>query len=230
MEINLTQIWRHLKPKIWIVALSAVLGAVIAFVYTSFFVTPMYVSTGKMYVYNNDRQNSQISVGDINASQQLVKTYIAIMQSDNVMQKVAQEVNLGYSAGQIRSMFSASEIEETEIFKISVRCSNPEHAQKITDAILNVAPEPIKNTVKAGTVEIVDRASYPSAPSSPNVQRETAIGFILGALLSAGVIVLLHLLDRRVHSEEDLSGSYTLPILGIIPDMEKDSDAKEEIK
>ncbi len=227
MEINLKQIWRYMRPRIWIVAIAAVLGAVFMFVYTSLFVTPMYVSTGKMYVYNNDRQSAQISAGDLNASQQLVKTYIAIMQSDSVMKKVAEEVDLGYSAGQIRGMFSASEIKETEIFKISVRCANPEHAQKIADAILRVAPEPIIKTVKAGTVEIVDRASYPSAPSSPNITRETMLGFIIGAFLSAAAIILIQMLDRRIHSEEEIIGTYKLPILGIIPDISEESVEKE---
>lgn len=220
MEINLKQVWDFVKPRAWMIALCAVLGAVIAFVYTSFFVTPMYISTAKVYVYNNDRQNMQISAGDLNASQQLIKTYIAIMQSDNVMQKVADEVNLGYSAGQIRSMFSASEVNETEIFKISIRNPNPEHAQKIVAAILKVSPEPIKRTVKAGSVEIVDGASLPKTPASPNVPKSVVIGFLLGAILCAGVLVLFNVLDRRIHSDEDISDMYAFPILGIIPEID----------
>ncbi len=228
MEINLKQVWRFVRQHILIVVLSAVLGAGISAVYTSIFVTPMYVSTAKVYVYNNDRQNSQISAGDLNASQQLIKTYIAIMQSDGVMQEVAKAVDLGYSAGQIRSMFSASAVNETEIFKISIRCANPQHAQKIANAILDVAPKPIKDTVKAGSVEIIDRASLPSHPSSPNLPAEIMKGFLIGAFLSLAVLCLINVLDRRVHSDEDLVNVYTLPVLGIIPDINEESQVSKE--
>ncbi len=231
MEINLGKIWQFVKPRSWLIALCAVAGALICFIYTSFFVTPMYVSTAKMYVYNNDRQNAQISAGDLSASQQLITTYIAIMQSDSVMQQVAKEVNLGYSASQIRSMFSASAVNETEIFKISIRCSNPEHAQKITNAILKIAPEPIKNTVKAGSVEIVDLASLPTSPSSPNVTAEVLKGFILGAVICLGVLVAINFLDRRIHSDEEITSTYTIPVLGIIPEIvDTENSSKEATK
>lgn len=229
MEININKIWQFIKPHSWIVALCAVLGALLLFIYSSFFVTPMYVSTAKMYVYNNDRPNAQISAGDLSASQQLITTYIAIMQSDSVMQQVAKEVNLGYSASQIRSMFSASPINETEIFKISIRCSNPEHAQKIANAILKIAPDPIKNTVKAGSVEIVDPATLPAYPSSPNVKAEVLKGFIGGAVLSLGVLVAINFLDRRIHNDEDITDSYKLPVLGIIPEINDTLLSSEEV-
>lgn len=228
MEINLGKIWKFVKPRSWIVALCAVLGALLLFIYSSFFVTPMYVSTAKMYVYNNDRQNAQISAGDLSASQQLITTYIAIMQSDSVMQQVAKEVDLGYSAMEIRSMFSASAINETEIFKISIRCSNPEHAQKIANAILKIAPDPIKNTVKAGSVEIVDHATLPLSPSSPNITAEILKGFVGGAALSLGVLVAINFLDRRIHNDEDITDNYSIPVLGVIPEINDPVLSSEE--
>ena len=226
MEINLSKIWQFVKPRSWLVVLCAILGAVSCFIYSSLFVTPMYVSTAKMYVYNNDRQSMQISAADLSASQQLIKTYIAIMQSDSVMQDVSKEVNLGYSASQIRSMFSASAVNETEIFKISIRCSNPQHAQKIANAILKIAPEPIKNTVKAGSVEIIDSASLPKNPSSPNITTDTIKGFILGALICLGVLVAIHFLDRRIHSDEDITSAYDVPVLGVIPEINDTNTSK----
>lgn len=219
MELDLKQLWNVIRPKIWIIVACALAGAILLGVYSSFFVTPMYVSTAKLYVFNNDRQNAQISQNDLDASKQLVKTYIAIMQSDRVMQNVAKSVGLGYSAGNIRSMFSARQIDETEIFEISIRNADPAHAQKIANAILKEAPTPIIETVKAGSVQIVDSASLPKNPSSPNVRSEIIKGFLIGAFLSMAVIVAIHLLDRRIHSEEDINANYTIPVLGILPEI-----------
>lgn len=222
MELDLKQLWNVIRPKIWLIVACALAGAILLGVYSSFFVTPMYVSTAKLYVFNNDRQNAQISQTDLEASKQLVKTYIAIMQSDRVMQNVAKSVGLGYSAGNIRSMFSARQIDETEIFEISIRNADPAHAQKIANAILKEAPTPIIETVKAGSVQIVDRASLPKNPSSPNVRNEIIKGFLIGAVLSMAAIVAIHLLDRRIHSEEDINANYTIPVLGILPQITAD--------
>ena len=230
MEINLSKIWKFIRPRLWLVALCSILGALSCFVYSSLFVTPMYVSTATMYVYNNDRQSMQISAADLSASQQLIATYITLIQSDSVMQDVAKEVNLGYSASQIKSMFSASQVNETEIFKIYIRCSNPQHAQKIATAILKIAPDPIINTVKAGSVEIIDSASLPKNPSSPNVTSDTIKGFLAGAVLCLGVLIVMNLLDRRIHSDEDITESYKVPVLGVIPLINDSSNtSKEEI-
>lgn len=219
MELDLKQLWNVIRPKLWIIIAAALACAVALGIRSAFFVTPMYVSSAKMYVYNNDRVNAQISQNDLDASKQLVKTYIAIMQSDRVMQNVAKSVDLGYSAGNIRSMFSARQIDETEIFEISIRNPNPVHAQKIANAILKEAPDPIKETVKAGSVEIVDNASLPKDPSSPNVRNDIIKGFLIGAVLSVAVIIAIHLLDRRIHGEEDIIASYTIPVLGILPEI-----------
>ena len=227
MELDLKQLWNVIRPRLWIIAAVSILCAILMGVYASFFVTPMYVSTAKMYVYNNDRQNSQISQNDLDASKQLVKTYIEIMKSDRVMQNVASSVNLGYSASNIRAMFSAKQIDETEIFEISIRNSNPLHAQKIANAILVESPEPIMKTAKAGLVEIVDDASLPKNPSSPNVKAEVVKGFLVGAFLCVVVIVAIHLLDRRIHDEEYIIVAYTIPVLGVLPQVELESEKTE---
>ena len=144
--------------------------------------------------------------------------------------KRGKKINLGYSASQIKAMFSASAVNETEIFKISIRCSNPEHAQRIVDAIIEIAPAYIKNTVKAGSVEIIDAASLPKSPSYPNVATDTIKGFLAGAVLCLGVLVAINFLDRRIHSDDDITESYNIPLLGIIPEIQSTSVSKEVAK
>jgi capsular polysaccharide biosynthesis protein len=71
-------------------------------------------------------------------------------------------------------------------------------------------------------VQIVDRASLPKNPSSPNVRNEIIKGFLIGAVLSMAAIVAIHLLDRRIHNAEDINANYTIPVLGILPKITAD--------
>jgi succinoglycan biosynthesis transport protein ExoP len=69
----------------------------------------------------------------------------------------------------------------------------------------------------ARSTEIVSRATPPAAPVSPRPLRNAAVGFVLAALLSAGIILLLNRFDRRVQEPEELEGLIGAPLLATIP-------------
>ena len=60
-------------------------------------------------------------------------------------------------------------------------------------------------------------ATPPSAPSSPKVTRNTALGLLIGLLLGLGVAFLRQRLDRRMKTVEDLEQFYGLPLLAAVP-------------
>ncbi|NLV69310.1 MAG: polysaccharide export protein, partial [Clostridiales bacterium] len=52
---------------------------------------------------------------------------------------------------------------------------------------------------------------------TPNVKLNTAIGFLLGLILSVLLVLLLDMLDVTIRSEEDLTKLVDIPVLGVIP-------------
>lgn len=75
----------------------------------------------------------------------------------------------------------------------------------------------IVESLQDGDVEVVQRASAPSAPFSPRPARNTALGFGLGLLLGVGLALLFAALDRRLRSTESVESAFERPILGAIP-------------
>ena len=173
-EISLQEIAGILLHCLWLIAGATIMGALIAFLLTKAFITPQYAASASLYVYNTDNRES-ITQSDITTSQKLVETYIVIMQSDAVLNQVAEESALGYSAKEIKEMFSASAINNTEVFQIVIKNPNPEHAQLLANTFLKVAPSEIIRVVKAGSVETVDEAALPTSPVSPNTVRNTCL-------------------------------------------------------
>ena len=53
---------------------------------------------------------------------------------------------------------------------------------------------------------------------SPNILKNTAVGFLLGLLLAAAFVVIRELTDKRVRSESDLEEQFGIPVIGTIPD------------
>ena len=221
-EITLQEIFSILWKKVWWIILAVLVGGLVAFGLSAFVLKPTYTSRISMYVNSNTNTNQEIMVAnlnDINASQKLVGTYIEILKSDNVLSKVAEDIDFLYTPAQIRSMMTANSVNGTELLEVKVTTQNAEEAALIANTIAEVAPQEIIRVVKAGSVEIVDEAVPAQQPTSPNILLNTLIGIMLGGVVSVLGILIAAMLDNRICSEEDLKKNYDIPVLGTIPDL-----------
>jgi succinoglycan biosynthesis transport protein ExoP len=69
-----------------------------------------------------------------------------------------------------------------------------------------------------GGVQIAQRASVPTAPTSPRTKRNTLIGGALGLVVGLGIAFLLEYLDRRIREPEELEEIFDAPLLGVVPE------------
>ncbi|OJU08448.1 MAG: hypothetical protein BGN88_11345 [Clostridiales bacterium 43-6] len=212
--------------RLWLIVAMALIGGVISFAYSQYVIQKKYTSSVTLYVYNQSNlQATTLTANDFALSAKLVETYLVILKSNQVLDAVSARIKtlgLNYSSSQIRSMIKAAAVLDTEVFEVSVSSTDKEHAKTIADAISVVAPPEIIRVVKAGSVEIVDKAVVPTSHSTPNVTQNTILGIILGIALSAGLVFLLELMNTSVKSKEDLVEMYKLPVLMVIPSLNFD--------
>lgn len=162
-----------------------------------------------------------ISGGNLSTSQQLVTTYINIAQSNRVMEKAAKELEYDYSAGQLRGMISAAQINGTEIFAIYVTGPIPEETARIADAMAQVVLTEISTLIEGSSAWVLDSARVPSSLFSPDYRRNAMLGGVVGILCVTAVLTVIFLLDVRIKDEEELSATFDLPVLGSIPKFEQ---------
>ena len=218
MELDLKKTISVLFAKIWLIVTVTAVSGVLFLITNLFFVTPMYTSQALLYVSNmSERKSSIVTTSDVTVSRELVDTFVVILNSRTVLDKVAEQSGLDYSSTQIKNMISAQSVSSTEVFKISVTHSNPVEAQIIADTILKVAPGEIKRVMNAGAVSIIDYATLPLSPSSPNIPKNTILGALLGAMLTVFVILLTQVFGTRIKDEFTLVENFDLPIIGMIP-------------
>jgi len=216
-ELDLRQVAVILWRKLWVIVVFMLLCGGLAFSISNWLITPMYSASVSMYVYNDNRTDRDITSSDLATSQKLVDTYIVILKSNTVLSRVSHELGNEYSPDSIRKMLSASSINNTEAFNITITHPDPWAAEKIVNTIARISPSEISRVVKAGVVEVIDYATTPQYPSYPSINKNTLIGALAGTAAAILLIMLLAMLDTVVHSEEDLTEVFEIPILGVIP-------------
>ncbi len=222
VEIDLQKLLVAYLRKAWIIAIFVVAAALIGWYWTANFVTPMYESKITVYVNSTkaDQQISSISSSSLATAQRLVVTYVNMIKSDTVLEKVAEAAGDGITAKDIRRALSADQVEDTELFNVIITHDDPEKAAHIANAVAAVAPGEIERFVEGSSAKIIDYAKVPAGPSSPNVTRNVILSAFLGGVAAVAVLTLQFLLDVRIKEEEDLQALFDIPVLGQIPEFD----------
>lgn len=81
-----------LLGKIWLLILLTVLGAGAAFSYAKLVMPLKYQSYTTMYVKNNMENAAILNNNDLNTARSLVSTYIAVLQSDTMLENTGDKL------------------------------------------------------------------------------------------------------------------------------------------
>ena len=216
-KIGIADIIEMMIRRWWIWAICAVTFSIVAFIYTQVFVEPLYRTDGTLYVNSQRTQDIDITQGDLNSSQILVKTYQEILSRRTFLSQVASDLDGKYTIAQLKNMISYSAVNETQILEIKVVGKDPQDVYEICHSVLIHAPDELIRVINAGSVKILDDGQVATVPFSPNVKQSSLIAMILGMLLGAGIILLLELFDTRIKSREDIVKKLPEPLLGEIP-------------
>ena len=229
IDIDLQELLMFYLHKWWVIVLCTVVAATIVLGSTYLFVTPTYKANVSIYVNNNrdKAEDGYVSYNDLSVSLRLVNTYINIVTSNRVLEKVSEALHNEYSVGQLAGCVTASQLNNTEIFCVYVTHPNPEEAARIANAVAQVAPDEIAAVIEGSSARIIDMANVPTTKASPNYTTMTLLGAVGGVLIAIVFLTVCQLSDIRIKDEEDLSALFDMPILGRIPDFAQleESDA-----
>lgn len=223
-EINVLEMLAAVLKKWWLVLIAMLAGALLLFLYTRFFVTPLYQSSVSFYVNNGQRSEDKISNSDISASQSLVDTYIVILKYGTTLDDVIKDAKLDYTSTQLTKKITCAAINDTEVFQVTVTDPSPEVAEKTAKSIEKILPDKVADVIEGSTVRVVRTPNLPTRPSSPNIQRSVILGAIIGMMLGCLYAAAQYFLDDRIRNAQQLlKDRYPFPVLAAIPDLTQDS-------
>ena len=216
MEIDLREIFYALKKRIFMILAVGLLCGCLSCVYTKFFMTPVYTSTSSMLVLTKETTLS--SLADLQMGSQLTKDYTVLTTSREVLQKVIenQELNISYKA--LKSCITLDNPTDTRILNVSVTYPDAEKAKAIVDELANVASSYIGDKMEVIPPKIIEDGEIPTVQTSPSMSKNTMLGLLAGLILSAGIVVVITIMNDSIKTEDDIEKYLGISTLAVLPD------------
>ena len=218
IEVDLREIVSALLRRWWLLLACLMIGAGLMLGITAC-ITPQY--TASVYMYVDNSSGGGMTSSELTVAKQLVNTYINIIKRDPVLEKasdlILQRTGRSYTPAALRLMLTAESVEQTEIFTVQVTHADPEMAAQIANAVAEVSPERIAQTIKGSSAVIIQEAKAPEQPVSPDYSKNIVLGALGGLIVGILLVSLQVILDKRIKSEEELEKISKAPVLGNIP-------------
>lgn len=206
----------------WTLILVCVVVAVGVAAGVTFSMTPQYASSAKLFVSTTPSSSGEAYQGSLFSAQR-VMSYADLVNGQELSRRVIDETGLAMEPTELAGKISASVVPETVILQITVEDDDPQQAQQLTQAVaveltefvdeLETPPGRSRAPIKAS---IVDSASFPTTPVSPQPVRNLGLAGVLGLLLGLGLAVLRELLDTTIKSNDDLEAITPAPLMADI--------------
>lgn len=221
--MSLGQIFAIALKRWWIILIAAVLGAGLMLGYTHYFVQPLYTSEARIGVTIPDMN----AYNDSMTGQKVARECSDILRSDLTLNRAASKLNnenpnITYTGANLRAMVSTVVDEETRFFSVRVTSRTPAEAQRVCEAVITSFNVVLKdrNIINSAEGIILDDATYPTSPSSPDMTTNALVGAVIGFVISLAILLVIGFFTDAVDGEDYIINTYghKVPMLAVIPD------------
>lgn len=220
--ISISEIFEALKKR-WILIVSITLVATLISGVLSFFVIkPTYETSTKVFIGKEESNQEGYNTNDIQMYQKLLQTYAETIKTNEVVQAaINNSKNTDLTVGSVKGALTVTPVADTQILQIKYQNKSPELAKEILENITNEFVVLAKELVPNGNVRVIEAVQLPENPVAPNKKMNVAIAFLLGLMVSVGLVFLIEYLDNTFKNKEQLERELDIPVVGIIPETEE---------
>ncbi|MGX4686681.1 YveK family protein [Vagococcus sp. JNUCC 83] len=219
--VSLDEIFQLLKKKWALIVSMLILGTIISTVVTLFVITPKYSATTQLVVQTKGSDATNLNTDKINSNLLLINTYKDLVKSPPVTEK-AKDILVKDGMSNITEDFltgaiSVEQNQNSQLFSIKAVTDNPIESAAIANTVSEVFQKEAVKMTDTDKISIASKATPNNQPVSPNKKVNIAIGAVLGLIVGVMLALLGELFNRTVRSEDYVTETLGVPILGTLP-------------
>jgi succinoglycan biosynthesis transport protein ExoP len=218
--VELRDYLRILRKR-WILIVAFTIFGAISATAAIFLTTPQYEASTVVFVAVQSNDNVQDLASGSSFAQSQVASYAEAVNTPLVLDPVIRQLGLNESASKLAKAVTGSVTLSTVNITITVTDSSAPEAASIANAVTEsfrttVAKitKPDGASVSPVLVSVLQQATVPRTPISPNVGLDLALGTLVGLALGLGASIVIEIMDTRIRGEKDVAAVTSAPIIG----------------
>lgn len=225
-EIDLKELFFALKKKAWMIIVAGLLTGCIAAGWSKFMMTPMYSSTSSVLVLS--KETTLTSLADLQLGSQLANDYKVLINSRPVLEDVIENLGLSMGYKELKAAITVENPTDTRILNLTVSNPDPILACEIVDELATVSSAFIGDKMEVTPPKVIETGEVALYPNSPNIKKNALMGVLAGAIVSAGIIIVLNMVNDTIRTEEDIARYLNLSTFAVVPDKEQEKSRRSK--
>lgn len=216
--IDFEELYYLFKKRWWIVILITMITISIAIKKVSS-LQPSYYASGQVILSKSEKIMEYYSKEELEYYSKFISTYREVIKIDGSIEKLFNKKNIEIDPNILVSGLNISQGSNIPLFTLSYTSNSDKDLKKIIDIIrddlISRAKDTISNCYPSKIGEVTVSTIYPDKKKLP------IIAFVVGVVISIGLILVLDYFDDRIVSKKQLEKIIDIPILADIPTHER---------
>lgn len=215
-NIDFKELFYETLNKWYILVSSIILAIVVAFVYSTVFITPKYNSTAKVIIIGQ-KAYSSLSEMELSSSTLLTKDFTEIINDKLILSEVAERLDNKYTASQIKGFITIRNPQDTRVIEITALTPDAKDSKKIVDTVCEVAQEKIVDLMGLDRITIISKGDVAKNSSAPNIVENILMSIVIGGIIGFAIITYIYVTSTKINSPEDIDKYVGISLLAVIP-------------
>lgn len=216
--IDFEELYYLFKKKWWIVIVITMITTSIAIKKVSS-LQPSYYASGQVILSKSEKLMEYYSEEELEYYSKFISTYREVIKIDGSIEKLLNKKNIEVNSNILVSGLNISQGSNIPLFTLSYTSNSDKDLKKIIDImrddLISRAKDTISNCYPSKIGEVTVSTIYPDKKKLP------IIAFVVGVVISIGLILVLDYFDDRIVSKKQLQRILDIPILADIPTHER---------
>lgn len=198
------------------------LFTLVSVVLSFYIIKPKYEASTKLFIGKESiGEEKNYSQNDVIMYQNLMKTYSEIIKTPDIILKSIEKSKISTNFEDVINRLKVVAIADTQILEVSYRGIDSGEAKALVNSLTNEFIDMSKELVPNGNVKILQKVRVSEEPVTPNKKINILIGAFGGMIVGILLSFILEILNKTIRNKEELENNIDLPIIGILPLMDK---------